>query len=159
MKEILEALKKDARLTPLQISQMTGMPASKVEKEIKKAEKEHIILRYKTVINWKKLGQEEVLALIEIKVTPQRNVGFDAIAKRIYRFPQALSVYLSSGTYDLAVLVSGKTMHDIASFVSEKLAPLDTVQSTVTHFILKRYKEDGVIMEAEPKVKRLPITL
>ncbi len=159
MKEILEALKDDARLTPQQISQMTGVPVSKVEKEIKKAEKDKIILKYNTVINWKKLGQEEVMALIEIKVTPQRNVGFDAIARRIYRFPQARSVYLSSGTYDLAVLVTGKTMQDIASFVSEKLAPLDTVQSTVTHFILKRYKEDGVIMETEPKVKRLPVTL
>ncbi|HJX03795.1 MAG TPA: Lrp/AsnC family transcriptional regulator [Dehalococcoidia bacterium] len=158
MKEIFEALKNDARLTPDQISKMTGIALSKVQKTIQKAEKDGTILKYKTVINWEKLGQEEVLAIIEVKVTPQRSVGFDAIARRIYRYPQAVSVYLTSGTYDLAILVSGRTMHDIANFVSEKLAPLDAVQSTVTHFILKKYKEDGQILAAEPETKRLPVT-
>lgn len=158
MKEIFEALRSDARLTPEQIAGMTGIALSKVQNTIRKAEKDGTILKYKTVINWEKLGQEEVLAMIEVKVTPQRSVGFDAIARRIYRYPQAISVYLTSGTYDLAILVSGRTMHDIANFVSEKLAPLDAVQSTVTHFILKRYKEDGQILAAEPETKRLPVT-
>jgi len=158
MKEVLEALKKDARLTPSQISERTGIPLKKVESVIKKAEKDHIILRYKTVIDWSKLGEEEVLALIELKVIPQRNVGFDAIARRIYKFPQVQAVYLASGAYDFALLISGKTMHDIARFISEKLASLETVQGTVTHFILKKYKEDGEILEPQKENKRLPIT-
>ena len=104
------------------------------------------------------MGEEEILALVEIKVVPQRDVGFDAIAERIYRFPQARSVYLASGAYDIAILVTGKTMQEVAIFVSEKLAPLDTVQSTVTHFILKKYKEDGETFGDRKEVKRLPIT-
>ena len=158
MKQIFEALEKDARLTPEQISTMTGIPAAEVEKTIKKAEKDRTILKYKTSINWAKLGEEQVWALVEVKVVPQRDVGFDAIAERIYRFPQAHSVYLASGAYDLAILVVGKTMQEIAVFVSEKLAPLDTVQGTVTHFILKKYKEDGEILEGGEGIKRLPVT-
>jgi DNA-binding Lrp family transcriptional regulator len=158
MKKILKALERDARLTPEKISDMTGIPAKEVEKTIKKAEKDRTILQYKTIIDWQKLGEEKVMALVEVKVVPQRNVGFDAIAERIYRFPQAHSVYLASGTYDLAVLVVGKTMQDIALFVSEKLAPLDTVQGTVTHFILKKYKEDGEILGEVSEIKRLPVT-
>ena len=117
-----------------------------------------VILKYKTIIDWGKLEEETVRALVEVKVAPQRDVGFDAIAERIYRFPQVRSVYLASGTYDLAIIVTGKTMHDIAVFVSEKLAPLDTVQGTVTHFILKKYKEDGEIFEGGEGIKRIPIT-
>ena len=158
MKQIFEALEKDARLTPEQISAMTGIPAAEVEKTIKKAEKDRAILKYKTIINWAKLGEEEVWALVEVKVVPQRGVGFDAIAERIYRFPQARSVYLASGAYDLAILVAGKTMQEIAVFVSEKLAPLETVQGTVTHFILKKYKEDGEILQGGEGIKRLPVT-
>ena len=157
IKDIIETIEKDARLTPQQISKMTGISASEVEKTIKKAEKDKTILRYKAIVDWAKLGEEQVLALIEVKVTPQRNVGFDTIAKRIYRFPQARSVYLVSGTYDLAVLVTGKNMQEIASFVSEKLASLETVQSTITHFIMKRYKEDGEIFETVKETKRLPV--
>ena len=158
MKQIFEALEKDARLTSEQISTMTGIPAAEVEKTIKKAEKDRAILRYKTVIDWAKLGEEQVWALVEVKVVPQRDVGFDAIAERIYRFPQARSVYLASGTYDLAILVAGKTMQEVAVFVSEKLAPLETVEGTVTHFILKKYKEDGEILKGGEGIKRLPIT-
>jgi DNA-binding Lrp family transcriptional regulator len=158
MKQIFEALEKDARLTPAQISTMTGVPAAEVEKTIKKAEKDRAILKYKAIINWAKLGEEEVWALVEVKVVPQRGVGFDAIAERIYRFPQARSVYLASGAYDLAILVAGKTMQEIAVFVSEKLAPLETVQGTVTHFILKKYKEDGEILQGGEGIKRLPVT-
>lgn len=157
MKQIFEALEKDARLTPEQLSTMTGIPVDEVKEVIKKAEQDRTILKYKTVIDWSKLGVEQVWALVEVKVIPQRNVGFDAIAERIYRFPEARSVYLASGTYDLAVLVAGRTMQEIAVFVSEKLAPLETVQGTVTHFILKKYKEDGEIFEGGEGVKRLPV--
>ena len=158
MKKILEALEKDARLTPEQISTMTNTPIADVKKAIKKAEADRIILKYKTIIDWAKSGEEQVWALVEVKVVPQRNVGFDSIAERIYRFPQARSVYLASGTYDLAVLVACKTMQEIAVFVSEKLATLEAVQGTVTHFILKKYKEDGEILEGGEGVKRLPVT-
>jgi DNA-binding Lrp family transcriptional regulator len=158
MKQIFEALEKDARLTAEQISTMTGVSIAEVEKTIKKAEKNRAILKYKTIIDWAKLGEEVVWALVEVKVVPQRGVGFDAIAERIYRFPQARSVYLASGAYDLAILVAGKTMQEIALFVSEKLAPLETVQGTVTHFILKKYKEDGEILQGEEGIKRLPVT-
>ena len=158
MKQIFEALEKDARLTPEQISTMTGISVAEVKKAIKKAEEDRAVLKYKTVIDWEKLGEEQVWALVEVKVVPQRDVGFDAIAERIYRFPQARSVYLASGTYDLAVLVAGKSMQEIAVFVSQKLAPLETVQGTVTHFILKKYKEDGEIFEGGEGIKRLPVT-
>ena len=158
MKKILEALEKDARLTPEQLSNMTGTPIADVKKAIKKAEADRAILRYKTIIDWTKLGEQEVMALVEIKVVPQRNVGFDSIAERIYKFREARSVYLASGAYDIAVLVAGKTMQEIAVFVSEKLAPMETVQGTVTHFILKKYKEDGEIFEGGEGTKRLPIT-
>ena len=158
MKQIFEALEKDARLTPKKISALTSIPVDQVEKEINKAEEDGTILKYKAIINWAKLGEEKVWALVEVKVVPQRDVGFDAIAKRIYRFRQVHSAYLASGTYDLAILVTGNTMQEIAIFVSEKLAPLDTVQSTVTHFILKKYKEDGEVFEGGEEIKRLPIS-
>jgi DNA-binding Lrp family transcriptional regulator len=158
MKRIFEILQNDARTTPQQIATMTGLPLDKVNETIKQAEKDRAILRYKTVINWTKIGEEQVWALVEVKVTPQRNSGFDHIARRIYQFPQARSVYLVSGTYDLAVLVCGRTMQDVASFVADELAPLDTVQSTVTHFLLKKYKEDGDIIEGGEETRRLAVT-
>jgi DNA-binding Lrp family transcriptional regulator len=128
-----------------------------VQKIIKKAEKDGTIVKYKTVVNWAKVGEEKVWAMVEVKVVPQKNVGFGAIAERIYRFPQVKSVYLASGTYDLAIMIAGKTMQEIALFVSEKLAPMDSVQGTVTHFILKKYKEDGVILEDEGEPRRLGV--
>jgi DNA-binding Lrp family transcriptional regulator len=157
MKEIFRILEQDARKTPQQIAAMTGIPLSKVKGAIKKAEGNRTILKYKTMVNWDKLGDEQVWALVEVRVLPQRDVGFDAIAERIYRFPEARSVYLMSGTYDFAVLVAGKTMQEVASFVAQKLAPLESVQGTVTHFLLKRYKEDGEILEGEEGPKRVPI--
>jgi DNA-binding Lrp family transcriptional regulator len=138
---------------------MTGTPQAEVTKLIKKAEKDGTILKYKTIINWEKTGKEQVGALIEVKVTPQRDVGFDAIAERIYHFPQARSVYLLSGTYDLLVLVTGKTMQEVAEFVTQKLALIEGVQGTVTHFMLKRYKEDGEIIEGGEETKRQPVIL
>ncbi|MDD5398037.1 MAG: Lrp/AsnC family transcriptional regulator [Dehalococcoidia bacterium] len=156
-KKIFEALETDAKLTYDQIAEMTGVPVHDVQKIIKKAEKDGTIVKYKTVINWSKLGEEQVWALVEVKVVPQRDTGFGAIAERIYRFPQAKSVFLASGTYDLAILIAGKTMQEIAIFVSEKLAPMETVQGTITHFILKKYKEDGVIFEDDGEPRRLGV--
>lgn len=157
MNEIFKILEEDARKTPQQIATMTGIPLSKVKAAIKQAERDRTILKYKAIVNWDRLGEEQVVALVEVRLVPQRDVGFDAIAERIYRFPEARSVYLMSGTYDLAVMVTGKTMHEVASFVTQKLAPLDGVQGTVTHFLLKRYKEDGEILEVEKRPKRVPI--
>ena len=159
IKEILKILENDARTTTKQISTMTGTPTAEVARLIKKAEEDRTILKYKTMINWEKLGEELVWALIEVKVTPQRDVGFDAVAERIYRFPQAHTVYLISGTYDLLVIIVGKTMHEVANFVSQKLAPIEGVQGTVTHFMLKRYKEDGEILEGEEVARRQPVIL
>jgi len=158
MNEIFEILEDNARATPDQIATMVDMPASKVRSIIKKAEEDRTILKYKTIVNWAKLGKEEVLALIEVKVTPQRDVGFDDIAERICRLPEVYSAYLVSGTYDLAILAKGKNMHEIASFVTEKLAPLEKVQSTNTRFLLKRYKEDGEVVEPTEANKRLPLS-
>ena len=158
MEQIFEILQDNARATPEQVSTMLGIPVSEVEKAIKKAEEDKTIIKYKTIINWSKLDKEEVWALIEVRIIPQHDVGFDAIAEHIYRFPQVQYAYLVSGTYDLALLVKGKNMQEISSFVTEKLAPLEKVQSTVTHFLLKRYKDDGEIIEPTKEPKRLPIT-
>ena len=159
IKDILKILEDDARTTTKQISTMTGTPGAEVAKLIKQAEKDRIILKYKTMINWEKVREEQVWALIEVKITPQRDVGFDSIARRIYRFSEARTVYLVSGTYDLLVLAVGKTMHEVADFVAQKLAPIEGVQGTVTHFMLKRYKEDGEILEGKEEVKRQPVIL
>ena len=159
MKEIFEILEQNARATPEQISTIVDKPVSEVEKIIKQAEKDGTILKYKAIINWTKLGKEDIQALIEVRVTPQRDVGFDDIAERIYQFPEVYSAYVVSGTYDLAILVKGKNMHEISNFVTEKLAPLERVQSTVTHFLLKRYKENGEIFQPSKETnRRLPIT-
>ena len=159
IKEILKILENDARTTTKQISAMTGTPDTEVARLIKEAEKDRTILKYKTVINWDKVENEHVWALIEVKVTPQRDVGFDGIAERIYRFPQARTVYLASGTYDLVVLVMGKTMHEVADFVSQKVALIEGVQGTATHFVLKRYKEDGEILEGKEETRRQQVIL
>ncbi len=159
IKEILKILENDARITTKQIAAMIDTPRTEVGKLIKQAEQDRTILKYKTVINWEKLGNEQVWAWIEVKVTPEPDVGFDSIAEHIYRFPQVRSAYLASGTYDLVILVIGKTMHEVADFVSQKIAPVKGVQETITHFMLKRYKEDGEILEGEEEIKRQPVTL
>ena len=149
-------MENDARISIQQISAITGLPEAEVKETVKKAEQDQVILKYKTIINWDKVDHENVIALIEVKVTPQRDVGFDSIAERIYRFPQAHTVYLLSGTFDLMVIVTGKSIQEVASFVSQKLAPIEGVQSTVTHFMLKKYKEDGEILGAREELKRQP---
>jgi len=157
-REVLKVLEDNARATPRQIAAMTGLPEDEVARTIKEAEEQRVILKYKTVINWEKLGGEPVWALIEVKVAPQREAGFDSTAYRIARFPEVHSLYLVSGTYDLAVLVSGRTMQDIAAFVAGKLAPLESVQGTVTHFLLRKYKEDGELLAEDTEGGRLPFT-
>ena len=159
LKEILKILESDARITTKQIAAMNNNSSSDVAKLIKQAEKDRIILKYKTVINWDKVEDEQVWALIEVKVTPQKDVGFDSIAGHIYRFAQVRSVYLASGEYDLVVLVMGKSEHEVANFVAEKLATIEGVTGTDTHFILKRYKEDGVILEEAEEIKRQQVIL
>jgi DNA-binding Lrp family transcriptional regulator len=159
LKDILKILQSDARATSKQISAMTGIPATEVTKLIKQAEKDRTILKYKAIVNWDKVEDEQVWALIEVKLTPEKDVGFDSIAERIYRFAQTRTVYLISGTYDLFVLVVGKTSHEIADFVSQKLSHIEGVQETVTQFVLKRYKEDGEIIDGKEEVKRQPVIL
>jgi DNA-binding Lrp family transcriptional regulator len=159
LKEILKILENDARTTPEKMATMTGKTAAEVSKAVKKAEKDGTILKYKTVVNWEKVGNEQVSALIEVKVAPQRDVGFDALAEHIYRFPEARSVYLISGTYDLLVLVTAKTMQEVAEFVTKKLALIEGVHGTTTHFLLKKYKEDGEILADSGKSKRQPVIL
>jgi len=150
-KAILEILEQDARTTPEQIAAMVGADVDLVKQTIHQMESSGIIRRYKTVIDWDRFGEERVFAFIDVKVSPAREVGFDDVAERIYRFPQVHAVYLVSGDHDLRVIVSGRTMKEVAAFVAERLAPLDRVQATYTQFVLKRYKEDGeVYAETEP---------
>jgi len=157
--DILKILENNARATATQIAAMTNIPVAKIAKIIKQAEKDRTIIRYKTVINWEKLGNEQVWAWIEVKVIPEPDVGFDSIAEHISRSSQVYSAYLASGTYDLFILVTGKTVHEIADFVAQKIAPIKGVQETITHFMLKRYKQDGEILEGEEEIKRQPVTL
>lgn len=159
LKDILKILENDARTNSQQIATMTGTPVSEVNKIIEQAEKDRIILKYKTVINWDRLEDEQVWALIEVRVKPEPEVGFDSIAERIARFEQVRSLYLASGTYDLLVVVVDKSEHKVADFVSQNLAHIEGVQGTVTHFVLKRYKDDGEILNGAEGVKRQPVIL
>lgn len=160
MDEILEILEKDSRLTPAQIASMTKKSPKAVKDKIKKYEKEGIILRYKAIINSQLVKNDfcKTTALIEVRVAPQKNVGFEAVAERIYKFPEVVSCYLLSGGYDLLLIVEGKSIHTIADFVAEKLSPLENVRSTVTHFLLKKYKENGDILKLPEKEKRMNIS-
>lgn len=157
-KEILCLLKQNSRLSNKEIAMMLNISEEEVAATIKQFEEEKVILSYHTIINWEKAGGNGVTALIDVKVTPEREVGFDKVAERIYRFPQVRSVYLMSGAYDLSVEIEGKDMKEVAMFVAEKLATLDHVQSTATHFVLKKYKQDGVIFEDKEEDRRLVIT-
>lgn len=157
-RKILSLLEHDAKLTPEIMGVMLNESIETITAIISRLEKDKIILGYNTIINWERLGADGVTAMIEVKVTPEREVGFNSIAERIYRFPEVCSVNLMSGTYDLSVIVTGQNMKDVASFVSYKLSTLHEVQSTVTHFILKRYKQDGVIFEDPNEDKRLVVS-
>ena len=146
-REILELLQRDCRLPLEKISVMIGKSLEETAEIIMEMEKTGIILRYSSVINWDKTDKERVEAMIEVNVTPQREKGFDEIAKRVYRFDEVKSAYLMSGSYDLLLLVEAPTLKELAYFVHTKLSVLDSVTGTATHFVLKRYKSDGVIFE------------
>ena len=154
MNEILEILEKNNKYTEEQIAVMLNKSVEEVKSSIQKLEKENIILGYHTLINWEKTNNEKVTALIEVKVTPQRGEGFDKVASRIYKYPEVKACYLMSGGFDLTVIIEGSTMKEVALFVAEKLAPLESVLSTATHFVLKKYKDKGTIFEEKQKDDR-----
>ena len=145
--EILAILEKDGRLTAEKIAVMLGIDEKEVAAAIAELEEEKIILGYKAIVNWELAGRETTMANIELKLTPQRGGGFDTVAERIYRFPQVKAVTLMSGAYDLLVTVEGKSLKEVAMFVSERLAPMEAVVSTATHFELKTYKREGMIFD------------
>jgi DNA-binding Lrp family transcriptional regulator len=144
--ELLNLIEKNSRIGVHDLSVMLGADELLVANELKSLEEQGVICGYHTMIDWSKTSIEKVNALIEVKVTPQRGIGFDSIAERIYKYPEVTSVYLMSGGFDLMVILEGKTLHEVASFVSNKLSTLDTVLSTATHFILKKYKDHGTIL-------------
>ena len=155
---ILDILQEDCRISLEKMAVMTGASIQEVATAIDSLEARKIILRYSPTINWDRTDRERVEAMIEVRVTPQRDMGFDAIARRIYRFDEVKSVYLMSGSYDLLVLVEARTLKELAAFVSGKLSPLETVTGTATSFVLKRYKEEGVIFENDDADRRLVIS-
>ena len=157
--QLLEILREDCRLSLEQMAVMTGETVEAVAAAIEDMEKRHVILRYSPVINWDLTDRERVEAMIEVRVTPQRDMGFDAVAKRIYKFDEVKSVYLMSGAYDLLLLVEAPSLKELAFFVSSKSSTLEMVTGTATHFVLKRYKSEGVIFEGEQPDPRLVITL
>ncbi|ANY74721.1 MULTISPECIES: Lrp/AsnC family transcriptional regulator [Paenibacillus] len=156
--KVLDLLKEDARRSPALLSTLLGVDEEEVKTSIAELERDHVIVKYATVVNWGKVEDEKVTALIEVQITPERGRGFEGIAERIYLFPQVKSVYLMSGAYDLLVEVEGANLREVANFVSEKLSPIDSVLSTKTNFILKKYKQDGIIFEEREEDNRLLIS-
>lgn len=156
--KILAIIEKNSRIDLKDLAALLGESEAAVANEIAEMEKENIICGYHTMINWDNTGDEKVIALIEVKVTPQRGMGFDKIAERIYQYSEVTSVYLMSGTFDFTVIIEGKTMREIAQFVSEKLSPMDSVLSTATHFVLKKYKDHGTVMCGKAEDERMMIT-
>ena len=145
MDNILRLLERDCTLTPQQISAMLGLAEDEVRSALSRYEAEEVIVGYKAMVDWDKTDEELVTALIQVKVTPQRGEGFDRVAERIYQYDEVESLFLMSGGYDLTVIIRGRTMKEVALFVAEKLAPLENVTGTSTHFMLKKYKENGVL--------------
>lgn len=155
MEEILDILEKNSRYTDKEIATMAGKTVEEVREAIRDYEEKNIIAGYTTLINWENTGKETVTALIEVRITPQRGQGFDKVAERIYKFSQVKACYLmSSGGFDLTVIVEGKTMKEVAMFVSEKLAVQEYVQGTATHFVLKKYKDHGRIFKDKQSKER-----
>ena len=158
MREILRILEKDARTDAAKIAVMLGLEESEVRSTIEEWEKRGVIRRYKTVVDWERFGEERVQAFIDVSVTPERGAGFDDVARRIYLYPEVRSVCLVSGGHDLRVIVEGDTIRQVADFVAEKLATLDRVTATNTHFLLKRYKDDGDLFTEAEADHRLMVT-
>ena len=158
-KQILKYIEKKSKVDLKELAVLLGSDEVTVANEISDMEKEKIICGYHTLIDWDKAGVELVTALIEVRVTPQRNQGFDRIAERIYNYPEVNAVYLISGGYDLLVTLEGKTIKEVSLFVSEKLSTVDSVISTATHFILKKYKDHGTVLVKKAESERMPVTL
>ena len=149
MKKLLQLLEDDCTLTHAQLASMSGLTEAEVAEAIRKYEEERIILGYKAIVDWDRTHRESVTALIEVKVTPQRGDGFDRIAQRIYQYDEVESLFLMSGSFDFTVIISGRTLQEVARFVGEKLAPMEGVTGTATHFILKKYKEKHLIFPVQ----------
>lgn len=158
-RQILDLLENNSRMTNEQIAVILEKPIKEIDKVIKDLEDKKIILKYCTLIDWEKTEKEVVNAFIEVKVSPQQGKGFDKVAEKIYKYNEVKSCYLMSGGFDLSVIVEGKTMKEVALFVAEKLAPLECVQSTATHFVLKKYKDNNAIFEKASKDDREAIIL
>ena len=156
--KILTIIEKNSRIDLADLAALLGESEAAVANEIADMEKENIICGYHTMINWEKTGAEKVTALIEVKVTPQRGMGFEKIAERIYQYSEVNSLYLMSGAYDFTVILEGRTMREVAQFVSEKLSTMNSVLSTATHFILKKYKDHGTVMCDKAEDERMMIT-
>lgn len=157
MRDILKILEQDARATAERIAALTGRGEVEVAAVIEDLEKRGVIRRYKAVIDWDRYGDQRVYAFIDVSVTPERGAGFDDIARRIYRYPEVRSVALVSGGHDLRIIVEGTSIKEIADFVAEKLATLDRVNATDTHFLLKKYKEDGDVFAEADADQRLMV--
>ncbi|MGH2616023.1 MAG: Lrp/AsnC family transcriptional regulator [Thermomicrobiales bacterium] len=158
LRRVLTVLIADARRDPAHVATLAGISAEQATELIARLERQRVIRGYKTVVDWERLGDDRVVAFIDVSVSPQRDVGFDQVAARIYRHPEVRSVHLVSGGHDLRIIVEAPTMREIAQFVSEKLAPIDHVTATNTHFLLKAYKEDGdILVEDAPADGRLPV--
>lgn len=156
--KILAFIEKNSRIELKQLAIVLGVDETAIMNELEAMEEEHIICGYHTLINWEKTGIEKVTAMIEVRVTPQRGMGFDKVAERIYNYSEVESVYLISGGFDFMVILEGKTLREVSQFVSEKLSPLDSILSTKTNFILKKYKDHGTIMSEQAKDERMKIT-
>lgn len=157
--KILAVMEKNSRIDLHDLAILLGEEETAVANEIAEMEKAHIICGYHTLINWDNTSNEKVVALIEVKVTPQRGMGFDKIAERIYQYNEVNAVYLMSGAYDFTVFIEGKTMREVANFVSDKLSPMESVLSTATHFVLKKYKDHGTILAQKEQDERMLVTL
>ncbi|WP_096202575.1 Lrp/AsnC family transcriptional regulator [Bacillus sp. FJAT-45350] len=157
--EVLHIIEENGRIAIESLAKMVDLSVEETKLILKELEDNKVILSYSAVIDWSKVNENEgVTAMIDVKVTPQRGVGFDDIAERIYRFPEVKALYLMSGAYDLSVVIEGKSMSEIARFVSDKLSTLDSVLSTTTHFQLKKYKHDGVVFEDGEEDKRIVVS-
>ena len=154
MTKLLQLLEEDCTLTPEQLASMADMKVEDVMAAVKRYEEEKIVLGYKAIVDWDRTEREAVTALIEVKVTPQRGEGFDRVAERIYQYDEVESVYLMSGAFDLTVIISGRTLKEVAEFVGQRLATIEDVTGTATHFILRKYKEKHLIFTKQEKQER-----
>ena len=156
--KVLDLLKEDSRRSNQLLATLLGSTEVAIAQAIQELEEDKVIVKYATVVNWSKVDDEKVTALIEVQITPERGHGFDAIAERIYLYPEVKSVYLMSGAYDLLVEIEGRSLREISAFISNKLSPIDRVLSTKTHFILKKYKQDGIVFEDHEDDHRMLIS-